>query len=192
MLKRYRSLIITIAVFTAPTGIAQIAHADIAPDPGQQYIPHPPVPQSSDFWSTFGSNLTSSLPYFAILFSINLAVECLVAWIISVLWKSLKVKPLRLVGSVALANVISYPLLFLGLSMVNAAFRGDTFFYLGATVFGEIIVFILEALIIWLINKKTISFGRAAIISLIINGSTVLLGILFLVAMAIFSSLAIY
>lgn len=78
--------------------------------------------------------------------------------------------------SVILANIISVPLLWAFVLGVGLLSLNMTFLIL-AMLFGEVMVVILEAIVVYLLNRKTIKKSDAVVMSLINNLASFLTGV---------------
>jgi hypothetical protein len=118
-----------------------------------------------------------------IIFVINLLVEVGIA---SVFLK-IKIKkiPSSIIGAVAIANIISWPLLFLFQYLLLEPFSSFHYYLFNIIpsylyiILGELIVVFLEAFIIYLFAKKHyFGFNQSLILSVITNFFTIILGLL--------------
>ncbi|MCX6776265.1 MAG: hypothetical protein NT130_05455 [Candidatus Micrarchaeota archaeon] len=75
--------------------------------------------------------------------------------------------------SVILANILSVPVLWIFVAVVGS----DMTSFLLALLFGEVVVFVFEAALIFLMNKKRIKLNDAVVMSLINNLASLILGV---------------
>ena len=108
---------------------------------------------------------------------LTVIIELLTAFIFLKVIKTKK-KISRILGFVLLANLISWPIAFI-LSLTLVLFSG-----LWAIILAELFAVIFEAFFIYWTNKKLITLKRAVWLSITINATSFILGILILALIA--------
>ncbi|OGO18319.1 MAG: hypothetical protein A2Z14_03910 [Chloroflexi bacterium RBG_16_48_8] len=106
--------------------------------------------------------------FFSIAIPITVAAEALLGLLYAVIRKQPKVVTIAMI---LLANTIT----LLPLWMIATFIDGD--FNLLAIIFTEIIIWLVESAILYLTQRRSIPFWEAAVLSLILNGTSFLMGL---------------
>ncbi len=109
---------------------------------------------------------TRVLLYFPLALFITLVVESAVALI----YLSMRKLPLRILLWVLVANVVSLPVVWFVIPLFGLE-------PLPTTILSEIFAVVFEALLIFLLSRKRISFGATVILSLLMNAASFILGL---------------
>jgi len=111
---------------------------------------------------------TNSILAVIVALIITLFLELIVAFLFFLFFENKKI-PKKALVSVLVANIISVPIV----QMVFPAFALGTFM---TVVFAEVFAFVFEALLIFGLNKKTISLKNAFVLSFLMNLASFFIG----------------